>query len=197
MTRYTIPTLAVELTALLHHLVAINRSVSFLNGSTVVHSSPDLIDILLEPDEHIGTEYVHTDLFDIDYENLMDDPATNGVNFMDSMLGFQPFGAVMCYGALIGQDYGEPVYVVFYRDEAHNLRAYVPKNGNAINPQSNKPFGEDDVADDAIAVHLGYPDYASVPSLTDPKIAAMFFDKQALVDDITAAIQLYHPPVGG
>lgn len=189
MPRHTISTMLVELNALLNHLVAINRSVSFMNGTTTVLSAPDLLDIFLEPDEHIGTEHVHVDLLPYDYENIMDDPSNNGVSFMDDMLGFKTFKHVTCYGVLIGQDYGEPFYAIIYRDEAHNVRAYVPTRGNAINPQNGKPFGEDTAADDLIAQHLGYPDYASLPHLTDPAIAAMFFDKQALIDDITSTIQ--------
>lgn len=75
------------------------------------------------------------------------------------LLGYQTHNKMSFMGLLGGSDYGEPVFFLLYIDPKDNIRAYIPKDGNAINPISKSVFGDDIEKDDLFAKSKGYEEY--------------------------------------
>lgn len=103
------------------------------------------------------------------------------------MLGPRTFGAVTTHGLLVGASNHPLVYAILYMDNRDRLRFYTPTLGNAINPITGWPFGQEQVADDIIAQHIGYASYADIDT-NDAATLVQFFDTHMLTQDITTTI---------
>ena len=158
------------------------------NNQDVVGNVEDLV-ICLE--ECIGTRLAENDFSKFSYENILTKANSDPTHPVYDILGVNTIGQTMCLGLLIGQDYGMPFYAVLYLDNKGRLRGYIPTTGNAINPITKLPFGEDMDNDDKIAQFLGYTSYGDMDQLL-PSVQAQFYDIDKLKTDITSRIQL-HP----
>lgn len=179
MPRYTQPTTPNQLDQLIQQIIQKNQ---------------DLVDcaehLIIGSEECIGGAPMTKDLRSkFDFENVLTKDHVDANHALYTMMGAFTLQHLTLQGFLIGQDYGTPFYVVLYRGEKGELRAYIPKKGNAINPFSGFPFGEDQVQDDHMARKLGYADYASM-DFNLPSVQYQFYDKTLLIHDIMTRIQL-------
>jgi hypothetical protein len=150
--------------------------------------------LLISFEECIGCSKVMKDLskYDFYYENvilkednavLIDEKTFNYNNF--SLLGFQEYNGLNFYGVLGGSDYGLPLFFILYQDDKNTLRGYIPGKGNALNPLSKSPFGEDDDADEQYAKTNGF---LNIREMEEKKFT--FLNKDFLLEDIIKRIIL-------
>lgn len=98
------------------------------------------------------------------------------------------------------------LFAVLYLDEKQQLRAYVPRNGNAFNPINGKPFGEGgyyndanntpvNEDDDSAARTFGYTDYADFLHHL-PSDLEKAYNKKEILEDLNDTFRNYIKPKG-
>lgn len=134
---------------------------------------------------------------DFDFENC-EFQHTDEFGQWDGMLGYRNLYPLSYIGVMAGGDWEYPVYFIIYLDQdGKRLRAYVPKDGNVWNYDTNSAFGNNDEADDAflrkwIKSHLSPEDAKTVleREFYANEHCEIMFNKELIRADIQKRIEV-------
>lgn len=164
--------------------------------NNIVLANPGIVqnttELLLASDNCLGADILDADLSTtFAFEHVLTKADTPVTHPLYTMMGRIRVKQVTGEGFLVGNSNGTPFYLLLYMSEQNDLRAYIPTQGNAINPYTNELFGENQPQDDAIAQRLGHKSYADM-DYSLPGIQDQFYDKTMLLHDILSNIHLKH-----
>lgn len=162
-----------QLDKLIHALILANHGVV-----------DDVASLIINAEECVGVNALAQTVGNNDVENVMVDDDIDVQHPVKSLLGTGTIKDTEYHGVLMASDWQLPYLGVLYV-ENNQLQLYIPQRGNALNPISNQPFGDDEDHDNAVARHLGYNEYADI-DLNDPLQLQQFFDINAIKNDISA-----------
>ena len=151
------------------------------NLSRLLHGNSVGMEKLTKDLKDAGIEYENTIFFT---EHELHDKKEIPSILKDILLnGFQDLEGRTFYGGFVGTENTYPTFIAIYQDVNDDLRAFVPQEGNAINPLSNRPYGADKKLDDEVAKANGFSDFADL-NLLSPEFEKDMYNSNAMAEEI-------------
>lgn len=148
--------------------------------------------LLAEEDESFGMKRLSEDLKNagVEYENtiFLTDSELKNKGEMSNIKkikwnGFHNLDGRTFYGGFVGADFTYPTFIAIYQDVNGDLRAFVPQEGNSINPLNQLPYGMDSDNDDEIAKANGFTDFNDLIHLS-PDFETDMYNSEAIEEEI-------------
>lgn len=149
-------------------------------------------DILLYPDSAKGGKRLRSDL-PHPFEVVLTKQDVAPSHPLYDLLGETYLNDVPVVGYLAGRRGHVPLYVALYVDNLRDVRAFIPKRGNAINPLTYTLYGLSPSDDDRVARFLTNAPYAAL-DLTDSKTLDAFYSKEMLRKSSIGQLKLSGTP---
>lgn len=139
----------------------------------------DITDIIRYPDSATRAVRLRRDL-EYPFETVLTKQDVPPSHPLYDLLGDVKINDVPVVGFLAGRTGHVPVYVMLYVDSMRDVRAFVPKKGNALNPLSYTLYGMSPSDDDRVAHFLLKRPYIEL-DLTDSETLGAFYSREMLL----------------